>query len=88
VGPGDGAHAISRWLIVEQNPAAAVHLQIDEARGQERAGREALLRPIGRNLAPGPQSGDSPVPDQHRRFGTPASAVKNAVREDSMPLGG
>ena len=84
---GNGAHAVGGRLIVEQNAAAAIDLQIDEARGQEGAGRKPRLRPIGGNLAPGPKSDDAPVPDQHRGFGMPAMAVKNAVRQDGMPVG-
>ena len=52
VRPGNGAHAVGGRLIVEENAAAAIDLQIDEARGQESAGRKARLRPIGGNLAP------------------------------------
>ena len=62
VRPGDGAHALGRRLIVEENAASAVDLQIDEARGQEGAGRQARLRPIGGNLGPGPEPNDAPVP--------------------------
>ena len=40
VRPGDGAHAVGRRLVVEENAPAAVDLQIDEARGEERAGRK------------------------------------------------
>ena len=85
--PGDGAHAVGRRLIVEENAAAAIDLQIDEARGQEGAGRQARLRPIGGNLAPGPEPDDAAVPNQHRGFGMPAVTVKNTVRQDGMPVG-
>ena len=87
VRPGNGAHAVGRRLIVEENAAAAIDLQIYEAGGQEGAGREARLRPIGGNLAPGPKSNDAPVPDQHRGFGMPAVTVKNTVCQDGMPVG-
>src|SRR4029077_16186902 len=88
VRPGNGAHAVGRRLIVEQNAATPVDLQIDEAGGQEDAAREARLRPIGGNLAPGTQSSDASVPDQHRGFGMPPVTVKNTVRQDDMPVGG
>ena len=87
VRPGNGAHAVGRRLIVEENAATAIDLQIDEAWSQEGAGRKARLRPIGRNLAPGPKPDDAAVPDQHRGFGMPAVTVKNAVRQDGMPVG-
>ena len=86
VRPGNGAHAVGRRLIVEENAAAAVDLQIDEARGQEGAGRQPRLRPVGRNLAPGPKSDDAAVPNQHRGFGMPAVTVKNTVRQDGMAV--
>jgi len=74
-------------LIVEEDAAAPIDLQIYEAGGKEDAGREPRLRPIGRNLAPGPKPNYATVPDQHRGFGTPALTVKNAVRQDGMPVG-
>jgi len=71
-------------LIVEENAAASIHLQIYEAWGQEDAGRKARLRPIGRNLAPGPNPNDAAS-----RISTAASyaavTVKNTVRQDGMP---
>ena len=87
VRPGNGAHAVGRRLIVEENAAAAVDLQIDEAGSQESAGRETRLRPIGGNSPQGANANDAPVPDQHRGFGMPAVTVKNAVRQDGMPVG-
>ena len=66
VRPGDGAHALGRRPIVEQDAAAAVDLQIDEPGSQRRAGRKACLRPIGRELRPRRKPDDAAVPDQHR----------------------
>jgi hypothetical protein len=74
-------------LIVEENAAASIDLQIYEAGRQKGAGREARLRPTGGNLAPGPKSNDAPVPDQQRGIGMPAVTVKNTVRQDGMPIG-
>jgi hypothetical protein len=87
VRPGNGAHAVGRRLIVEEDAAAPIDLQIYEAGGKEGAGREPRLRPIEGNLAPGPKSNNATVPHQHRGFGTPAVTVKNAVRQDGMPVG-
>ena len=84
--PGNSAHAFDRRLIVEENAATAVDLQIYEAWSQEGAGRKARLRPIGRDLTPGPKPDDAAVPDQHRGFDMPTVAVKNAVRQDGMTV--
>jgi hypothetical protein len=75
-------------LIVKENAAAPIDLQIYKAGGQERSAREARLRPIWGDLAPGPKSSDAPVPDQHRGLAMPAVTVKNAVSQDGMPAGG
>jgi hypothetical protein len=85
--PGNGAHALSRRLIIEENAAASINLQIDEAGGQNDPGREPLLRPIGGNLAQSANSNDAAITDQHRGFGTPPATVKNAVGQDGMPVG-
>ena len=87
VRPGNGAHAVDRRLIIKKNAGPSIDLQIYEAWGQEDAGREARLRPIGRNLAPGPKPNNAAVPDQHRGFGMPAITVKNTVRQDGMAVG-
>jgi hypothetical protein len=84
---GNGAHALGGRLIVEENAAAAIDLQVNEARGKERAGWQARLRPIGGNLAPGPNSNHTPVPDRHRSFDMPVATVKNAVCQEGMPSG-
>jgi hypothetical protein len=75
-------------LIVEENAAAAVDLQINEASSQERAGGQARLRPIGGDAAPGPNSNNAPVPDEDRSFDMPIATVKNAVCQKGMPSGG
>jgi hypothetical protein len=84
---GDGAHAVDRGLVIEENAASTIDLQIDEAGGQEGAGWKARLWPSAGNLAPAPKSNDARVPDQHGGFGMPAVTVKSTIRQDSMPVG-
>jgi len=87
VRPGYGAHAVGGRLIVQEDAATPVDLQIDEAGSQERARRKTCLRPIGRNVAPPCQPNNAPLPDEHRGFGMPVVTVKNPIRHDGMPLG-
>ena len=75
----NGAHAVGRRLIIKENAAAAIDLQIYEAGGEEGAGREARLRPIGGNAPLGAKSNDAPGPDQQRGAGTPAMTIKDTV---------
>ena len=84
VSPSYRPHAIRRRLIVEQNAAPAIDLQINETGRQESAALEARLRPIGGNLIPCPEPNDAPVPDHHRGFAEPAVTVKNAVRQHGV----
>jgi hypothetical protein len=74
-------------LIVEENAAAAIDLQIYEARSDKSAGWEPHTRPVGGNFARGPNSDDAPVPDQNRSFCMPAVTVKNPICQDGMSVG-
>src|SRR5438105_10923750 len=47
----DGAHGLGRRIVVQQNPAATIHLQIDQARREECTGRQATRSPGGRNAS-------------------------------------
>jgi hypothetical protein len=84
---GNGAHAVGGRLIVQQDAATPVDLQVDEAWGQKGASRNALLRPSGRDIGRRPQADDPAVPDQHRGFDMPAVTVENPIRQDGMRLG-
>jgi hypothetical protein len=87
MGPGNGAHAVGCRLIIEKNATAAIDLQIYEARSQESPGRETRSRPIWRDLVPGPQAGDAPIPDQYRGARMPTVTVKYAVGQNGMIAG-
>jgi hypothetical protein len=67
-------------LIVEENAASTVDLQINKAWGEEGASWEARLRPIGRHVAPRAKFNDAPRPDEQRGSRTPALTIKNSVR--------
>jgi hypothetical protein len=74
-------------LIVEQNAATAIDLQIYEARSDKSAGWELHPRPVGWNFARGSNSDDATIPDQNRGFCMPGVTVKNSIRQDGMPVG-
>jgi hypothetical protein len=74
-------------LIIEENAASAVDLQIYKTRGEEGASREARLRPIGGNVAPRAKFNDAPRPDQERGSRTPAMTIKNSIRQNRMAVG-
>src|SRR5260370_38226522 len=80
----DGPHAFHRRLIVEQNPAAAIDLEIDEAGRQEGAVRQPSLRPVAWNLALCRQSPNAAVLNQHSGIVAPAAAVENPVPGDGL----
>src|SRR5262249_35604267 len=84
---GDGAHAVRRRSIVEKNAVAPIDLQVYKARRKESTGRQAYVRPIMGNLAPGTKSSDAAVANQHRGVGVPAVTIKNAVRQYGVPCG-
>jgi hypothetical protein len=87
VRPGNGAHAVGRRLIVEQDAAATVHLQVYEAGRHENARGNARLCPPGWNLVRRREAGDAAALDHHGSTAMPAAAVKNTVRNDGPPFG-
>src|SRR5262245_53864250 len=80
--PGNRAHAVFGRPIIEQNAAAAVHLQVYKASRQQNACRNTRLPPIGWNLAGRSDTGDAAAPDHHGSATMPAATVKNTVRND------
>jgi hypothetical protein len=81
VSPSDCPHAVYRGLIVEQNAAAAIDLEIYEPGCQKDAGRQTDLGAIGANLGRCADSNNAAVPDDHCGPVAPAVAVKNAVSQ-------
>jgi hypothetical protein len=77
----DCPHAARRGLIVEQNAAAAIDLEIYEPGRQKDAGRQTGLRAIGANLGSCADSNNAAIPDDHRGSIAPAVTVKNAVSQ-------
>jgi hypothetical protein len=74
-------------LIIEEDAAPAIDLQIDKARSQKGAGGELRLRPVGWNLSRSPNSGDASISDQHSGLRMPAAAIKYTVSQNRMPTG-
>src|SRR5262245_41772063 len=87
VRPGNRAHAVGGRLVIEQNAAAAVHLQVYKAGRHENACSNTRLLPIGWNLAGWSETGDAAALDHHGSAAMPAATVKNMVRNDGAPLG-
>jgi hypothetical protein len=87
VSPSDCPHAVHRGLIVEQDAAAAIDLQIYEPGCQKYTGRQTGLRAVRANLGRCADSNNEPVPDKHRGPVMPAVAVKNAVCQHRMCAG-
>ncbi len=71
----DGAEAVDRRAVVEQDVAAAIDLRVDEAR-HEPAATEIDPGPIARKLGQGHPAGDPPGFDQER------AAVQFPIGED------
>ena len=86
VSPSDCPHAVRGGLIVEQNAAAAIDLQIYEPRCQKDPAWQTGLSGIGRTSAVVPVN-NAPVPDEHRGPVVPTATVKNAVRQHRMFAG-
>jgi hypothetical protein len=75
----DGAHRLRMGLIVEENTATAVDLQVDEPGRQKHTGRQSRPRPLGRHLSPRAKPNDPAPPDQHRGPTMPCPAIKQTV---------
>ena len=80
----DGAHACGRRHIVQQHAAAAVHLDVDEARGQQGAGRQFMAnRAVGHRAGFG--HADNPAgPVQHGGRAAHRGAVEQAGRQHGV----
>ena len=72
-------HAIGGRLIIEQNAAAPVHLQIYEPGRHENACGNTRLQPTERNLARRNEAGDAAVLDHYGGVVMPGATVKNTV---------
>ena len=86
VSPSNRTHSIGRRLIIKEDAASPVDLQIYEARRQKNAGGQPGCRPIGRYFARAAQAQDTAHPDHHGGFEMPAMAVKNTVCNHGMAI--
>ena len=80
MGAADGADRLDARRVVEQHPAAAVHLRVDEARQQQAAAEIAALRAAAARVGRGDDVEDAPVVDQH------AAAVREALLAQHAPV--
>ena len=81
------AHRLRRRVVVEKNPAAAVDLQVDETRRQQRAGWHHFHVGFGIDLAARRDMLDQALTDQNGGIVVPSNSVKDAVGgDDAAPL--
>jgi hypothetical protein len=84
--PRNGSHAVGRRLVVKENPAATIDLQIDKTGCQEDTRLKAHLRTTGRNLGPRPEPSDAAVFNEQRSLDMPVVTVKNAIGQNGVPI--
>jgi hypothetical protein len=75
----NGAHRLRRWLVIEENAAAAIDLQIDEAGREHRSGRHNFGWPVTRTLITPPDTLNHPTIDQDDRIIVPSISIENTV---------
>ena len=73
------AHRIRRWLIIEENAAATVDLQVDEAGRKHRPGRHDLGGPVIRSLIARRDALNYPMVDQDDRIIVPPISIENTI---------
>jgi len=79
MGARDGAHRVRRRVVVQKNAAAAVDLQVDEARRQQRAGRHRFYGHFGINLAARGNALNQALTDQDGCIVVPSRSVEDSV---------
>ena len=76
----NGAHRVRRWLIIEENAATAIDLQINEAGREHRSGRHDFGLPVPRTRITRRDTLNNPTLDQDDRIIVPPISIENAVR--------
>src|ERR1700677_4001994 len=85
VSRGDSSNGVGRWGVVEQNVAAAVDLDVDEARRKPRvAALQFTDWDSSWDLAAWNDCGDRVAIDQYRRVLMRNDAIENMTRRDGM----
>src|SRR6266436_3521602 len=79
MGSSNGAHRVRRWLIIEENAAAAIDLQIDEAGREHRSGRHDFGWPVTRTLITRRDTLNHPTIDQDDRIIVPSNSIENTI---------
>ena len=82
----DGRNPIRRWTVVEQDIAAAVHLDVDEAGREPGASRQNTGRYGRRQLRPMEERCDARSFDHDRAIRVHAGAVENAVGDHRVSV--
>jgi hypothetical protein len=79
---GNGAHRSRRWVIIEENAAASIDLQVDEAGRKHRSGRHNFNWPISRTLVTRRNAPNHPTIYEDDRVIAPSISIENAVRRN------
>jgi hypothetical protein len=79
MGSCNGAHRFRRWLIIEENAAATIDLQVDEAGRKHRSGRHNFGWPATRILVTRRDALNHPPIDQDDRIIVPSISIENTV---------
>ena len=85
MGPGDGAHRLRRWLVIEQNAAAAIDLQVDEAGREHHSPRYDLGWPAIRILTARRDTLNHSAVDQDDGIIVPSNSIEDMVRRNCKP---
>jgi hypothetical protein len=83
--PRNGAHRVRRRRIIEQNAAAAIDLQIDEAGRQHRSRRHDFGRPVTHTLTARRDILNHPTIDQDDGIVVPSNSIENTVCRNCEP---
>jgi len=73
------AHRVWRWVIIEENAAATVDLQVDEAGRKHRPGRHNFGWPVIRTLITRRDALNHPTIDRDDRIIVPSISIENTV---------
>src|SRR5258705_5876563 len=80
--PSNRAHRVRRWVIVEKDPAATVHLQVDEAGRKQRPRRHNIDWPLARTLTTRRDALNHSTVDYDQGIIVPTLSIENAVSRD------
>ena len=72
-------HRVGRWLVIEENAAATVDLQVDEAGRKHRPGRHGFDVPVACSLIARRDALNYLMIDQDDRIIVPSVSIENTI---------